>query len=308
MINYIFGNFIDLGYLFADRDFRAIALQAYAEKCMQVINPLDAGINDFLCSDGFISDFKFRHDISSRAVHYKRRPTGVSEEQKQHWIDHITLLLQTAPLDRIINCDETAWLVWPKGLLTWNHKGATDVHVTIPGCDKDSLTVTAAVTASGIKLPLQILAKGLTNHVHETQIGDIGDHWRDHSASRWQTELTFEHYLIKLSEHIGNEPFHLLLDLYSTHRTNHIKQLAVQLGITLHFIPPGMTDQFQPLDRKVFGELKAIARRLFHEGLMNNPNKIRDKASAVQDLLCAWEHVGSETVEDAWGRYRDAME
>jgi hypothetical protein len=68
---------------------------------------------------------------------------------------------------------------------------------------------------------------------------------------------------------------------------------------SLHFIPPGLTDEFQPLDRKVFGTLKAIARRLFHEGLMSSPDKQRTKKDAVQDLVCAWEHVGAEVIEGA---------
>jgi hypothetical protein len=39
--------------------------------------------------------------------------------------------------------------------------------------------------------------------------------------------------------------------------------VAAGLGIDLLFIPPGMTDQLQPLDCSVFGALKSICRKLF---------------------------------------------
>ena len=41
--------------------------------------------------------------------------------------------------------------------------------------------------------------------------------------------------------------------MYPAHRTPEIRQHAESLNITLHFIPAGLTDQWQPLDCKVFG-------------------------------------------------------
>jgi hypothetical protein len=38
-----------------------------------------------------------------------------------------------------------------------------------------------------------------------------------------------------LSPQMKGEPFHLLLDSYSTHRTMDIKAFAFQLRITLHY-------------------------------------------------------------------------
>jgi hypothetical protein len=49
------------------------------------------------------------------------------------------------------------------------------------------------------------------------------------------------------------EPFHLLLDSYSAHRTMDVKAFAVQLRITLHYIPAGEADQIQPLELLIFG-------------------------------------------------------
>jgi phosphate starvation-inducible protein PhoH len=52
-----------------------------------------------------------------------------------------------------------------------------------------------------------------------------------------------------------------------------VKQAAVKLGITLHFIPPDLTDEFQPLNRTVFGVLKVLARPLFGARFHLNPQE-----------------------------------
>jgi hypothetical protein len=56
------------------------------------------------------------------------------------------------------------------------------------------------------------------------------------------------------------EQIHLLIDIYPIYIQEAAKQLAAELGIILHFIPAGLTDQFQPLDRRVFGCLKSSVR------------------------------------------------
>jgi hypothetical protein len=54
----------------------------------------------------------------------------------------------------------------------------------------------------------------------------------------------------------GPGPIHLLLDLYSTHRAEPIKNKATELGIALCSIPPGATGLLQPVDRKTSGLVK----------------------------------------------------
>jgi hypothetical protein len=53
------------------------------------------------------------------------------------------------------------------------------------------------------------------------------------------------------------------LDTYSAHRSAEVREMARLWGIDLVFIPPGCTDQLQPLDRRVFGVLKAYARQIW---------------------------------------------
>jgi hypothetical protein len=48
---------------------------------------------------------------------------------------------------------------------------------------------------------------------------------------------------------MGLGPVDLLFDCYSAHRTDAVKEAAARLGIARHFIPAGLTDEFQRLDR-----------------------------------------------------------
>jgi hypothetical protein len=79
-----------------------------------------------------------------------------------------------------------------------------------------------------------------------------------------------------------------------------VKDTAARLNIKLYFIPPGMTDAFQPLDRKVFGVLKAYAKRLFLQSITRNPGMMRTKSDAAHDLVTAWSNSSVTTIEEAW--------
>ena len=75
--------------------------------------------------------------------------------------------------DRIVNCDDAGWLPHSRGLLTWRSTGSRSAQAHIRGSEKDSVTVMASVQADGQKLPLQFLAKGQTERVYGTQVGDV---------------------------------------------------------------------------------------------------------------------------------------
>jgi hypothetical protein len=64
-----------------------------------------------------------------------------------------------------------------------------------------------------------------------------------------------------------------------------------------------MTDQYQSLDRKVFGVLKASAKSLYFRRANKNPDMRRTKIDAVLDLVSAWKNLADATIEKAWDIY-----
>ena len=256
----------------------------------------------FNCSNGYIYNFKKRNGFSSRKIRMKRRPAA-KEEDIIAWKEQITELLERCPKERILNCDETSWKVYPGNLLVWAETGGDGARVYIDGDDKNCLTVLATVTATGTKLPLYFLASGKTTRVEETQVGDIGSHWKTHSESGWQTSETFQEYLMHLREFYGDGDINLVLDVHASHRTLEVKRIAETLGIHLWYIPPGCTDLLQPLDCLCFGALKSTARSLWRKQASADRERRFTKRDAVQIMIKAWDHLKPETIEEAWDVY-----
>jgi hypothetical protein len=95
-----------------------------------------------------------------------------------------------------------------------------------------------------------------------------------------------------LRVHIGGgqdavDRVNLIIDLYKTHWTEQVPGTAEELNIEMISIPASCTDEFQPLDRKVFGPLKVKAK---HEYQMEatRGNK-RGKMQACQAMMKAWD-------------------
>ena len=211
-------------------------------------------------------------------------------------------------MHNIVNVDETSWLFYPRGLLTWAEKGSSNVSISVDGNEKDSITALCAITATGTKLPMMLIASGKTPAVEESQLGDVFHHWTSHSENGWTTEETFIEYLQNLADHFNYQEIHVILDVYAAHRTEAVKEAAETLNIKLYFIPPGCTDLVQPLDVKVFGALKSTARRLFRERYSGTRAPKVTSKDAVQNLIKAWEGISLNIAEAAWEVYNEEEE
>ena len=110
-------------------------------------------------------------------------------------------------------------------------------------------------------------------------------------------------WLRTLPEYRDLHEIHLILDCYAAHRCTPVKELAKNLNITLHFIPPGLTDLLQPLDLAVFGALKAEYRAIYRFEMSQRDDKRMAKADFAAFLILAWELVSVEAVRSGWACY-----
>jgi hypothetical protein len=296
----IISQYIMRGRLFTERTFRVVALQAWK----------DFGHDeaDFKCSNKFIDGFKDRNHLSSRRFHAKRRDPKASKDDIAAWVAQIQALLEDNAHNLVVNCDETAWMVIPSGLLTWAPVGADGVTVNINANDKECVTVLASITAAGNKLPLLAIAQGKTTKVEETQLGSDETMVCAHSKSGWTTIKTFRQYLDWLAMYYEDEIaagywIQLILDLYPVHRSDQIKKYAKARHIRLWFIPAGFTDELQPLDRAVFGAMKAMFRRLFEEVWRGTPDKRASRLAAIQLLKEIWQTLSVNSIRKGWSIY-----
>jgi hypothetical protein len=207
--------------------------------------------------------------------------------------------------DRVVNVDETNWRVVAAGFLTWANKGSESVNCQIDNNDNEGVTVIAAVDAAGGTLPLKIIGKGKTRRcLAGFQAPE--DVWTSFSASGWTTSDVMCQYLREMRlKMYPDGPLLILLDTYTAHRTAAVRATAAELKIDLIFIPPGCTDRVQPLDRRVFGVLKAYARQFWRlEYHASGGGKVT-RAKMAEGLVAAWARVSEEAIASGWEIFDD---
>jgi hypothetical protein len=67
----------------------------------------------------------------------------------------------------------------------------------------------------------------------------------------------------------------LILDCFAAHRAPWVKVIAAALNIVLHFVPLGLTDEWQPLDCAVYAVLKALTRKKYGDHVASLPPDAR---------------------------------
>jgi hypothetical protein len=81
------------------------------------------------------------------------------------------------------------------------------------------------------------------------------------------------------------------------------RELAERLSIRLHFIPAGLTDAYQPLDRRICACFKAFARRAFMRRVRDERTERVTRPDAVHTLIQSWQSISEETVLSGWSIY-----
>jgi hypothetical protein len=99
---------------------------------------------------------------------------------------------------------------------------------------------------------------------------------------------------------VGESEIDPIRDSFSAHCNVEIREIAKGLHLNLHFVPAGGTGNYQPLDVRVFGALKAIAKKEWYERYTLDRDSSQDKASAVEILLSSWEIISSDIIDSAW--------
>jgi hypothetical protein len=213
----------------------------------------------------------------------------------------------------IINMDETAWRIVNGKIKTIAKQGQGKIPGT--GVDpKTCLTVIAAVSADGRKLPLWVVCRGKTPGCMTkfSSVPVLNDAIKNKkklcltfSPTGWVTKDVAKQYLqwLRQTWKRGGR-ICLYWDVYASHRCQEVKDEAAEQAIELEFIPGGGTGDWQPLDRLVFGALKRKATALFDSasakpiGLPDSPKF--DMKWALQILLDSWDALRPDTIRKSW--------
>jgi hypothetical protein len=255
-------------------------------------------VDRFAASSPYIDGFLERHNFSLRAPHLERRCL-INESFVTSFIARLNECPQDYPPDRVFNFDETSWKIFNAPHRVLAEKGTKTVKMKSFTGEKQSVTAFGTISAAGDKLPLWVVTKGRTERVF-TKFGDHPGVVFKFSDSGWTTEKLIIEYLDWLSDRIGHDPCLLVMDVYPTHRTEAVKEHARMLDIELLFIPAGGTSLYQPLDARIFGELKARARSAFQRLASINGLQGATYCESITILVDCWNHISPENVMKAW--------
>jgi hypothetical protein len=89
-------------------------------------------------------------------------------------------------------------------------------------------------------------------------------------------------------------------DVGKAHRSVTVQGKAKELGIELLFVPGGGMSRFQPLDRRIFGELKSRARAAFQRFAREAGMQCVSPEETLTILVKSYEAVSADNVRKAW--------
>jgi hypothetical protein len=207
----------------------------------------------------------------------RRRPS-LNEGYELAFRNQMTdVFARLTPID-IYNMDETRWCLISSHQITIAMRGQDNVTANFSRDPKESLTVIHIITASGGKLPLQVICKGVTRRCESRY------------EQRFQQDIAAGQLLL----------CHQRSGWTDVNIAKAVKSYAPTRQTKLVYIPAATTDRHQPLDRHIFGNLKNRARASFEALWIRDPGYELNLLGAIEILLNVWDAIGQDEILEAW--------
>ena len=220
-------------------------------------------IPKFLVSKTWIFSYMKRNGLTFRKPHSEKR-TEVHDDEVDLYLNLLADAIVRYGVNRVLNMDETHIKTFASQDKTIALKGQETIKLNDDGKDlKEGTTYIGTICYNPeIKFPLVIIAKGETKACEQKyKSSDSEEDYIIHSDSGWNDSYTMDQYLNWLADRMDHREFALILDKYPSHIDESISISAKYLGIHLIYVPAGATGLLQPLDRRVFGVLKASNKK-----------------------------------------------
>lgn len=235
-------------------------------------------ISNFEASDGWLSNFKKRHQLSIRKGtkrSYSLPPNIIETLEKMK--KDLDELIQAKEIEFIINIDETpiVWDLAPN--TTFAKRGDHEVLIGQISNPKKRITVILGIiyctpfakTRAPSNCKPGIIVKGKTTRVLRG-IQQSGEELLYFNSNAWCTEIVFQQYLKEAipNECVPNKTL-LIFDGFSAHTTDGVTKLITGEGYHRYVLPALTTAYSQPLDVAINKPFKQKMRSLFNEWLMH---------------------------------------
>lgn len=227
--------------------------------------------------------FLKRHpEIARRTVEKLSKVRAVVTERGiREWFQEVDSYLTERKLKsvledptRVFNCDESNFMMCPKGEKVLGIRGQKNVYEVHQGNDKDNITVLFNVSANGEVAPTMVVYPG--KRLPQGARLSMPKNWAiGRSEKGWMNGETFFEYFVNIFYQwlVANNvqfPVIVFLDGHSSHLTYHLSKFCNDHDIVLITLFPNATHVLQPLDVSVFKPLKQGWGQGVHEWRMSN--------------------------------------
>jgi len=217
-------------------------------------------IRNFKFSRKWVDGFMTRYKLSNRrrTTIAQRLPEDYVEQQSE-FLSYVLYLRKENdyPLSLIGNMDETPMAFNLPSNTTIEQSGSKTISILSTGHERSNFTVVLACLADGTKLPPVIIFKLKKIPREEFPEGVIirtnSEGWMNENEMLWWVENVWTKRANR-----GNNPRSLLvLDSFTAHKTEAVKQRFYEKRTDLAVIPGGLTSRLQPLDVSLNKPFKA---------------------------------------------------
>jgi len=261
-------------------------------------------IKNFKASMSWVSKFMKRYHLVFRKVHYQRR--GAIDKK---WADKFLIQVADAiakyGVENVINMDETQVRIDNSSGTVIAHKGQEKVTIYRSHFNtKEGFT--AIATCSQVKkFPLIVIAKGKPckrKQKKKKQVDENSPVTHFKSKSGWTDVDIMKSYIDWLQIQMNNQPCALIIDCFRAHTNEEVKNYAKGKKIEIILVPACGTGIYQPLDRKIFGILKAKLRAdESQKKLLQEEVEYKNRYKIIEEAMnAAWEEISEEAQISAW--------
>jgi hypothetical protein len=265
----------------------------------------------FHASDGFITAFKRRTKLSShrtavRFISAAQRDERDTEREAMDFILDARTAVEQYGRRNTLNMDETPV---PKcehpitGVVPTGSKQAALVN-TDAG-NRLNVTHFACISAAGDKLQLCCIAKGKTERclkkIRTNASAAVRKVRLYYSPSGWMTTGVMLRWLEDIVKpYLHGEPGCLIMDEYTPHWTDEVRQAAERIRLQLIKVPAGQTTTFQPLDVQFNGPMAKARQRIWRARKEQDPEAKDNYQLAVERAQQAYESISRRDTRQAW--------
>lgn len=176
---------------------------------------------------------------------------------------------------RIYNVDETGLSTTQVPTKVYSAKGQKQVGKIVSQERGQNVTGVCCVSAVGHYIPPMLIfprVRAKPELLQDAPPGTVAEY----NPSGWMTEEIFLSWMQHFQRHTRctkNDKVILLLDNHASHISLNVVHYAKEHGIEMVSFPPHCSHKLQPLDRTVYGPLKAAYRRSCDDWMAAHPGQ-----------------------------------